>query len=101
MGLRVMGHGNNRICFTHVDNYCHALILGERSLYDGSPVLGKFYIATDGDTHPDPAGCCVMWEEIDRTVVHMGFPSIMGKSRIPYWLMMAIAVTVETVAYFL
>ena len=50
--LRVFGPGTNRICFTHVDNYAHGLIIAERALYAGSPVLGNFYIVTDGDTHP-------------------------------------------------
>jgi nucleoside-diphosphate-sugar epimerase len=50
--LRIFGDGKNRICFSHVDNYCHGLIIGERALYKGSPALGNFYIVTDGDTHP-------------------------------------------------
>lgn len=44
--------GMNKVCFTHVDNYAHALILAERALYPGSKALGKFYIVTDGKTHP-------------------------------------------------
>ena len=64
--LRVFGDGNNRICFSHVDNYCHGLILGEEALYPGSPALGKFYIVTDGDTHPHSEGYAVFWEELDR-----------------------------------
>ena len=31
--LRVFGNGQNKVCFTYVDNYCHGLILGERALY--------------------------------------------------------------------
>eukprot|EP00964_Phaeocystis_antarctica_P128062 scaffold91791_cov60-Phaeocystis_antarctica.AAC.2 len=49
--LRIFGEGKNRICFTHNDNYCHGLILAERTLYEGSPALGKFYIITDAHTH--------------------------------------------------
>ena len=30
--LRVFGNGQNRICFTHVDNYAHGLIIAERAL---------------------------------------------------------------------
>jgi nucleoside-diphosphate-sugar epimerase len=30
--LRVFGSGENRICFTHVDNYAHGLIIAERAL---------------------------------------------------------------------
>jgi nucleoside-diphosphate-sugar epimerase len=52
--LRIFGSGRNRICFTHVDNYCHGLILAERELVDiTSLACGKFYIVTDGTTHPD------------------------------------------------
>ena len=28
--------GENRICFTHVDNYAHALVIAERALYPGT-----------------------------------------------------------------
>ena len=48
--LRIFGTGKNRICFTHIDNYCHGLIIAERQLYKGSPVLGKFYITTEALT---------------------------------------------------
>lgn len=71
--LRIFGNGHNRICFSHVDNYCHGLILGAPALYPGSPALGKFYIVTDGSTHPDPRGCCEFWVELDKAVTAMGF----------------------------
>mmetsp|Transcript_103075 Transcript_103075/g.321193 ORF Transcript_103075/g.321193 Transcript_103075/m.321193 type:complete len:417 (-) Transcript_103075:70-1320(-) len=86
--LRVFGKGENRICFTYVDNYCHALILGERALYKGSPALGKFYVATDGDTHPDSRGCCEFWKEIDKVIVSVGFASIQAKMHLPSWFML-------------
>ena len=54
--LRVFGPGRNRICFTHVDNYAHALVIAERALHAGSAALGQFYIITDADTHPHPEG---------------------------------------------
>ncbi len=54
--LRIFGNGKNRICFTHVDNYCHGLIIAEKALYPGSPALGKFYIVTDMDTHTHEEG---------------------------------------------
>jgi len=88
--LRVFGSGHNRICFTFVDNYCHALILGERALYPGSPALGKFYISTDGDTHPDPRGYCVFWQEIDKVISAVGFASLLSKLHLPAWLMMTV-----------
>lgn len=46
------GYGYNRVCYTHVDNYAHALIISERALYPDSPALGKFYIVTDGLCSP-------------------------------------------------
>jgi nucleoside-diphosphate-sugar epimerase len=103
--LRIFGDGKNRICFSHVDNYCHGLILGEKALYvfcckqlvlhalfisyqltsnchnryKGSPALGKFYIITDGDTHTHPEGYALFWEEIDKAIVGVGFPSLWEK----------------------
>jgi hypothetical protein len=46
----------------------HGLIIAERALYPGSPALGKFYIVTDGDTHPAPEGFALFWPELDRAV---------------------------------
>ena len=49
------------ISMTHVDNYCHALLLAGACLEPGSKVLGKFYIATDG-------GSFKFWRIIDEAV---------------------------------
>lgn len=38
--LRIFGNGKNRICFSHVDNYSHGLIIGYNALYPNSPALG-------------------------------------------------------------
>eukprot|EP00928_Gymnodinium_smaydae_P029034 TRINITY_DN21987_c0_g1_i1.p1 TRINITY_DN21987_c0_g1~~TRINITY_DN21987_c0_g1_i1.p1 ORF type:complete len:418 (+),score=65.08 TRINITY_DN21987_c0_g1_i1:48-1301(+) len=86
--LRVFGNGKNRICFTHVDNYCHGLYLGEQALRPGSPALGKFYVVTDGDTHPVKEGYCVFWEHLDKVVCGVGFASILSKFHLPASLMM-------------
>mmetsp|Transcript_4946 Transcript_4946/g.11633 ORF Transcript_4946/g.11633 Transcript_4946/m.11633 type:complete len:400 (+) Transcript_4946:142-1341(+) len=99
--LRIFGTGFNRICFSHVDNYCHGLILGAPALYKGSPALGKFYIVTDGSTHPDPRGCCYFWKELDRQVVAMGFPSIWQKFKLPYWFMMPLAYLCSLIGFIL
>jgi len=99
--LRVFGNGLNRICFSHVDNYCHGLILGEAALYEGSPALGKFYIVTDGNTHPDPRGCCVFWREMDRFQMAMGFESVFRKVKLPYHLMLAVAYACSFVGWLL
>lgn len=73
------GSGFNRVCFTHVDNYCHGLIIAERALYKGSPALGKFYIVTDGDTHPDPKGFSYFWVMVDQASQAMGFGGLFNK----------------------
>mmetsp|Transcript_32553 Transcript_32553/g.100756 ORF Transcript_32553/g.100756 Transcript_32553/m.100756 type:complete len:419 (+) Transcript_32553:377-1633(+) len=89
--LRIFGPGLNRICFTHVDNYCHGLIIAERALYPKSPALGKFYITTDGSTHPDGEQYLIFWKELDRAIVGMGFTSIWQKMHLPIWFLMPIA----------
>ena len=33
--------GENRICFTYIDNYAHGLIIAEKALYPGSAALGR------------------------------------------------------------
>jgi nucleoside-diphosphate-sugar epimerase len=86
------GYGMNRVCFTHVDNYCHGLILGERALVTKtSPAAGKFYIVTDGRTHPDPRGFAYFWKAADELVVAQGFTSIWSKMKLPLWFLMPIA----------
>ncbi|CBH12660.1 NAD(p)-dependent steroid dehydrogenase-like protein [Trypanosoma brucei gambiense DAL972] len=97
--LRVFGSGKNRICFTHVDNYAHGLIIAERGLYKGSPILGKFYIVTDGSTHPEPDAYCIFWNELDKAVVAMGFVSIHKKIRVSFWLIYVVALTGELVGW--
>ena len=71
--LRVFGAGKNRICFTHVDNYSHGLIIAERALMPGSKVGGKFYIVTDGKTHPSGNQFLIFWEILDEAVRGMGY----------------------------
>jgi len=80
------GYGRIKVAFCHVDNYAHALILGEHALYKGSPALGKFYVVTDGKTQTEP-GYNYFWDEIDRMVVTMGFPALADKTPFPYWFL--------------
>jgi len=86
--LRIFGDGLNRCCWTYVDNYCHGLIVSEQTLRKGSPTLGKFYICTDGDTHPYGEGYALFWDEVEKAVLGMGFPSIKAKYHLPKWLML-------------
>jgi len=88
--LRVFGSGRNRVCFTHVDNYCHGLILAERALFRDSPALGQFYICTDAATHTFPAGYCEFWRELDKAVVGVGFQSLFSKFHLPWLLMVCL-----------
>eukprot|EP01063_Lacrimia_lanifica_P039293 TRINITY_DN8606_c0_g2_i1.p1 TRINITY_DN8606_c0_g2~~TRINITY_DN8606_c0_g2_i1.p1 ORF type:complete len:398 (+),score=160.62 TRINITY_DN8606_c0_g2_i1:105-1298(+) len=89
--LRVFGKGENRICFSHVDNYSHGLILGERALFKGSPALRGFYVCTDGATHPHPEGYSYFWKTIDEAVLKMGFTSLWEKFHLPVWFMYMLA----------
>jgi sterol-4alpha-carboxylate 3-dehydrogenase (decarboxylating) len=93
------GHGKNRVCFTFVDNYGHALIIAERALYPESPALGKFYICTDGNTHPFPEGYAYLWEVINDAGKAMGFPEIKDKYPYPDWLLLPIAYLLEGISW--
>jgi len=92
--LRVFGKGYNRICFTHVDNYCHGLIIAEKALYPDSPALGKFYIVTDGKTHPT-SQYLIFWKILDEAVKGMGFTSLWDKAHLPKPLLMFVATICE------
>eukprot|EP00123_Amoebidium_parasiticum_P015456 comp22981_c2_seq1/m.36564 comp22981_c2_seq1/g.36564 ORF comp22981_c2_seq1/g.36564 comp22981_c2_seq1/m.36564 type:complete len:355 (-) comp22981_c2_seq1:37-1101(-) len=74
--LRIIGSGKNMISFTHVDNYCHGLIIAHDALYKGSPALGKFYLVTDDDRYN-------YWGSINELVVACGYPSITDKINVP------------------
>lgn len=89
--LRIMGNGKNRICFTHVDNYCHGLIIAERALYRDSPALGKFYIVTDMETHTHEEGYGLLYEELNKAVLGMGWTSLYSKWSLPRWFLMPLA----------
>jgi nucleoside-diphosphate-sugar epimerase len=93
--LRVFGDGKNRICFTHVDNYCHGLIIAERALRKNGPALGRFYIVTDGKTHPDGEQYLLFWRELDVAVRAMGFVSLWDKAKLPRGLLMCLACVCE------
>eukprot|EP00238_Polyblepharides_amylifera_P000182 CAMPEP_0196572380 /NCGR_PEP_ID=MMETSP1081-20130531/2445_1 /TAXON_ID=36882 /ORGANISM="Pyramimonas amylifera, Strain CCMP720" /LENGTH=355 /DNA_ID=CAMNT_0041889687 /DNA_START=20 /DNA_END=1087 /DNA_ORIENTATION=- len=92
--LRIFGSGKNKCSCTHVDNYCHGLILGERALYPGSPALGKFYIVTDGPPQ-------LLWDVIDNARVAMGSVSLRDKFSLPYWFIMPLAHACNVVGWVL
>eukprot|EP00567_Pseudictyota_dubia_P008321 CAMPEP_0197436838 /NCGR_PEP_ID=MMETSP1175-20131217/4209_1 /TAXON_ID=1003142 /ORGANISM="Triceratium dubium, Strain CCMP147" /LENGTH=417 /DNA_ID=CAMNT_0042966221 /DNA_START=99 /DNA_END=1352 /DNA_ORIENTATION=- len=97
--LRVFGEGKNRICFTHVDNYCHGLIIAERALKPESKALGKFYIVTDGTTHPEGNQYLIFWDILDEAITYMGFPSILDKMHLPKPLLFALAYIAEFIGW--
>jgi len=97
--LRIFGSGENRICFTHVDNYAHALVIAERALYPGSRALGQFYIVTDGATHPSPEGHALLWRVIDEAGVAMGFASLWQKTKLPLLLLWPAAFLAEVLSW--
>lgn len=97
--LRIFGPGTNRICFTHVDNYAHGLVIAERALFKGSPALGGFYIVTDGDTHPVKEGYLNFWDVMDEATVAMGFASLKSKTHLPMWLLWALAYICEVIQW--
>jgi nucleoside-diphosphate-sugar epimerase len=82
--LRIFGDGENEVSFTHVDNYCHGLILGYHALYKGSPALGQFYIVTDG-------GRQKFWRVVDDGCVQLGCRSVFTKLKLPFTLMLAVS----------
>lgn len=82
--LRVFGTGKNRVSFTHVDNYCHALILGAEALRPGSVALGRFYVVTDPDS-------VLLWDAFDKAVVGVGLASIKSRRAIPLPVMLVAA----------
>jgi nucleoside-diphosphate-sugar epimerase len=100
--LRIFGAGRNRICFTHVDNYAHGLILAENALTGPrAACAGRFYIVTDGATHPDPRGFLLLWDALDEACVAMGFASIRRRLHLPLWLLVPVAALAELLGWLL
>ena len=97
--LRVFGGGRNRICFTHVDNYCHGLIIAEKALRPGSRALGGFYIVTDGATHPHEDGYLYFWDVVDEAALAMGFASVKSRAALPMWLLWTVAYICEALGW--
>lgn len=97
--LRTFGDGRNRVAFTYVDNYCHALMLAERALVPGSRALGGFYVVTDGDTHPHREGYALFWRTLDEACAAVGGRSwsFARRAALPLWLLYALARVADVV----
>jgi len=90
--LRILGSGKNHISMTHVDNYCHGLILAYDKLVKGSPVLGKYYVVTDGPKQN-------FWEVLNQAIVGTGRRSLKTKFSVPYMILMPIAIILQGFTY--
>jgi hypothetical protein len=88
-----------------VDNYAHGLIISEKALYAASPALGKFYIVTDGDSHPGEDGpYAYFWKTFDEVVVGMeneNFESLWDKFKLPLWFLMTVAYICNVIGFVL
>ncbi|EDQ92651.1 uncharacterized protein MONBRDRAFT_13409 [Monosiga brevicollis MX1] len=93
------GYGQNRVCFTYVDNYAHGLIIAEKALYKGSPALGKFYVVTDGSTHPHPEGYALFWPTMDKMITSIGFTSIYTRWKLSTWFLYPVAYVCNVVGW--
>ena len=92
--LRVFGPGKNLISVCYVDNYCHGLMCGADKLEPKSPVLGKFYIITDGPPVP-------FWTMINQAVIAMGFVDLFTKFHLPTWFLMLLAHIADVIGFLL
>lgn len=88
--LRVIGTGENIVSFCYVDNICHALILASTKLFKGSPILGQFYVVTDGEDQN-------FWRTLDDLIIYCGYDSIFAKFFAPGWATMGIAYLLQAV----
>merc|ERR1711920_27752 len=59
---------------------------------------GKFYVCTDGPSHPDPRGFAMFWNELDKAVVGMGFRSVFEKFALPIWLLRIVACVCDSLS---
>jgi hypothetical protein len=84
--FRVFGDGDTEISMTYVDNFCHGLMLAEAALMPSSPILGNFYIVTDGPP-------CNLWRTMDEVVkqIYGDDASIFNLYALPGWFMMGLA----------
>mmetsp|Transcript_29422 Transcript_29422/g.80728 ORF Transcript_29422/g.80728 Transcript_29422/m.80728 type:complete len:405 (-) Transcript_29422:551-1765(-) len=98
--LRVFGAGRNRICFTHVDNYAHGLIIAERALRPSGVANGKFYIVTDAESHPHEQGYLYFWDVLEEASLAMGFSSVKARMHLPLPLLMVLAYLCELIGFF-
>ena len=74
-----------------MDNYCHGLIIAERALKKGSAALGKFYIVTDGKTHPNVNQYLILWKILDEAIKGMVLKLISSNMHLPKELIFFLA----------
>lgn len=92
--LRIFGGGQNLISVCYVDNYCHGLLCGADQLKPQSPILGKFYIVTDGPP-------VKFWGILNQAAVAMGFADMEKKFHLSTTLLYTIAYFCNFLGYLL
>lgn len=90
--LRILGHGNNLVSLTHVDNVCHALILAGNGMGPKSPVNGEWYIVTDGSY-------VNFWNVMNEAVAHVGLTPLKDKFSVPTAVLFPIAYVCDFIGY--
>jgi sterol-4alpha-carboxylate 3-dehydrogenase (decarboxylating) len=90
--LRIFGPGRNKISVCYVDNYCHGLLCGADALVPDSPVLGKFYVITDGEPQ-------YFWDMLNEAIIAMGFTDLTTKMHLPIWLLFTLAYIANVIGY--
>ena len=73
---------------------------GALKLKKGSPVLGQFYVVTDGDTYPSPQGYAPFWPVLDEMCMNVGFASLYdGRMKVPDWLLLPIGHICDAISW--
>mmetsp|Transcript_58571 Transcript_58571/g.104156 ORF Transcript_58571/g.104156 Transcript_58571/m.104156 type:complete len:741 (-) Transcript_58571:88-2310(-) len=85
--LRIFGHGEQAVSFTHAANVAHGLIVAASKLYiegAASKAAGDFFVVTDGGAHN-------FWDRVNEAVVACGIPSLDNKMHLSPNLLKCVA----------
>jgi nucleoside-diphosphate-sugar epimerase len=74
--LRRIGHGDNKIDATYIDNAADAHLLAADRLAPGSPIAGKTYFIANGEPTP-------MWDLVNRILAAAGVAPVTRS--VPVW----------------
>ena len=70
-------------------------------LKKGSAALGKFYIVTDGKTHPNGEQYLIFWKILDEAIKGMGFKALSSQMHLPKGLLFFLAYICEFLGWIL